>query len=204
MVLEFTRVQKNHSKYLCKCDCGTIKEIMSSSLTLGRTTSCGCYSREMSKKRPCNFQTHGLSKKNERLFTIWVSMRGRCFNKENQDYKRWGARGITVCDEWLNYENFYYWAIENGYADNLSIDRIDNDGNYEPLNCRWSTKKDQANNRRNNRYITINGETKTLSQWYDICDIDRNTVQSRVYYLKWDYVKALTTPPRKKEKRQGV
>jgi len=190
-VIKHSRVVKGHSRYICQCSCGNIKEVSGATLINNRIRSCGCL--------PSNFQTHGLSKNNKKLFSTWVRMKSRCLKKSNPDYFRYGGRGIKVCEEWINgFPAFYEWAINNGYADNLEIDRIDNNGNYEPSNCKWSTKKEQANNRRNNRLVTINGETKTFSQWVDIYGINPNTASSRVYTFGWDYVKAIITPARKK------
>lgn len=101
-----------------------------------------------------------------RLYQIWIMMRARCNNpKDHSGYADYGGRGITICPEWGKFTVFYEWATANGYSDDLTIDRIDNDGNYEPGNCRWANWVEQANNKRNNRFIVINNEKKTLSQW---------------------------------------
>lgn len=129
-----------------------------------------------------------------RLYTIWVDMKDRCFNKNGKAYRNYGQRNITVCDEWKhNFRSFKQWALSNGYTDKLTIDRINNDGNYEPSNCRWVDNIVQQNNKRNNHYITYKGETKTLSQWSKIIGIPKDTLRRRIVNLKWSIDKALTT-----------
>ena len=133
-------------------------------------------------------------KRRERLLNIWRAMRRRCCNLNDKAYPEYGGRGIIICDEWLNgFEIFKEWAINNGYNDSLSLDRIDVNGNYCPKNCRWITPKEQNRNRRNNKYITINGEKKVLSEWCEIYNIDYKLCHARIFKLKWDPLKALTT-----------
>lgn len=155
----------NHfTRWNCICDCGTKKEVNANSLLSGRSTSCGCYSKEVSKKvMSNNFKTHGDSK--TRLYKIWAGMKKRCNNVNALNYDDYGGRGIEICDEWCDYNSFKEWAIKNEYNDSLSIDRIDVNGNYEPQNCRWVNNKGQANNRRTSVYITYNGETHTIAEW---------------------------------------
>lgn len=122
---------------------------------------------------------HGLCK--TRLYRIFGNIKQRCYYKNNKDYKNYGGRGIIVCDEWLkDFKKFYDWAINNGYQDGLTIDRINNDGNYEPSNCRWITKKAQSRNNRNNRIITYKGETHCLIEWSEILKIPYPTLRSRI------------------------
>lgn len=133
--------------WLCQCDCGNITIVEGCALKNGNTKSCGCYRMELLKH---NFVIH--NKTNTRLFRIWDGMKTRCYNHKSNRYKNYGGRGIKICDEWLNdFMSFYNWAVSNGYNDNLSIDRVNNNGNYEPSNCRWATAKEQANNRTNNK-----------------------------------------------------
>ena len=127
-----------------------------------------------------------------KLYKAWHSMIDRCDNPKNKWYMRYGGRGIVVCDEWKKYVSFAIWSLNNGYEEGLSIDRKDNDGNYSPTNCRWVSIKTQQNNRCSNRLITINGETKTVSEWADKYDINYNTVLQRMKY-GMNPVTALTT-----------
>lgn len=121
-----------------------------------------------------------MRKGRKRILGILKGMKQRCYNPNCEKYPRYGGRGITVCDEWRNNpQAFYDWSMENGYADDLTIDRINNDGNYEPSNCRWATAKQQNNNRTHKTY-TYNGETKTLSQWADKLGVCDQTLYSRL------------------------
>lgn len=117
----------------------------------------------------------------DRLYKIYQGMKERCYNKNKSNYKNYGGRGIVICDEWLkDYKTFKKWALNNGYSNNLTIDRIDNNGNYEPNNCRWATFKQQQNNKRNNHYIEYNGETKTLKEWSEYYNLNVDTLRSRL------------------------
>lgn len=177
--------------WLCQCECGNIKIVRGDSLKQGLTLSCGCLHKN-AVKNACkiNFLKHGLSK--TRINNIWFDMKARCYNKESINYKNYGGRGITVCNEWKNdFLAFYNWAIKNGYNDTFSIDRINVNGNYYPDNCRWVDIKTQSNNRRNNHLITYNGITHTLSEWAEIKGIKVSTLTMRLKHYGWSIEKSL-------------
>lgn len=178
--------------WLCVCECGNELITTTDNLRSGDTQSCGCYNKERTIQ---THQKHGLRYK--KLYAIHQSIKARCYNKNNKQYKDYGGRGIKVCDEWLGEhgaENFIKWALSNGYADNLTIDRVNNNKGYSPDNCRWATPKEQGNNTRRNHYITYNGETHTLSQWAEIKNIKRGTLNSRINKYHWEIERALCTP----------
>lgn len=185
---------KKGAYWLCKCDCGNTKIAKCSSLLKGKTKSCGClYKDKIVKHRMCNTL----------LYKSYKNMVTRCFNKSCKAYEDYGGRGITVCEEWLGTsgsKNFITWAISSGYNELLTIDRIDVNGNYEPSNCKWATRKEQNNNKRNNHLITYNNETYNLSQWAERLNIKRATLANRLIKRKWSIEKALTTPVRKLRK----
>ena len=166
--------------YVCQCDCGNVKVVRADALISGATKSCGCIKKEQDKANLAANHSHKMS--GTRIYETWQDMKRRCYNKQNARYDRYGGRGITVCDEWLNnFQSFYDWAISNGYSDDLTIDRIDNDGNYEPSNCRWSTVKEQCNNRSSNINITIGNATKSLMSWCEIFNVDYKKVHARYH-----------------------
>lgn len=152
VVIEKTK-HKGKLVWECKCDCGNTTYQVAYYLEHGRSKSCGCLSKE---RRTRGFNTtHGLKHTNPRIYRIWKNMRSRCSNSNLPEYHNYGGRGIEVCELWSDYREFYDWSINNGYDDKLSIDRINNDGNYEPNNCRWSDRTGQARNKRNT--VRING-----------------------------------------------
>lgn len=157
--------EKKHGKisYLCKCDCGEVRVVTADTLLNGRSMSCGCLQKDIVSQ---NETTHGMT--HERIYAIYYNMRNRCCNPNDDRYKDYGGRGISICPEWLDKDgfiNFCNWSMKNGYTDELSIDRINVDGNYEPSNCRWATNEEQANNKRNCIYFTFFGVTKNLKEW---------------------------------------
>lgn len=175
---------------VCRCDCGETRAVQTNSVLLGRSRSCGCYMREQTSKAT---RTHGES--GTRLYKAWNSMISRCETPSQTSFKHYGGRGISVCEEWHSFGVFKEWAISNGYETGLTLDRIDNNGNYCPTNCRWVTKKEQANNRRSSRYVTLSGTTHTLSEWADITGINPSTIAWRIRH-GWSDEEILNTPVR--------
>lgn len=158
--------------YLCKCDCGNIIPASINRLKNGHTKSCGCLKDEVKQNIGSLNRKYKIS--NKRLYSIYKVMTRRCLDSTDMRYKDYGGRGITICDEWMGekgFDNFCEWSISNGYKENLTIDRINVDGNYEPNNCRWITNKEQQNNRRNCHYIEYDGKTYTVTQWSEILNI---------------------------------
>ena len=184
VVIKLSHVKKE-SYWLCKCECGNIKTVRIGSLRSGNTKSCGCLNTEMTILRNKKMSKYDVST-NDKLYWAWNHMLQRCFKDYENNKKYYKDRGITVCDEWKeNFLAFREWSLNNGYKENLSLDRIDNNGNYEPKNCRWTTKEEQSNNTRSVRLIEYKGEIKSISQWARIFGIDRKTIS---YRLKnnWD------------------
>lgn len=173
----------------CKCDCGKTITVLGASLRKGHTKSCGCKREIMISD---SLKTHGMT--NTRIFKIWNRMNQRCAKPYISSYKYYGGRGITVCKEWKNdFQKFYEWSLKNGYADNLTIDRIDNNLGYSPENCRWITRKENCRNKRNNRLITFEGETKTISEWAELYNMPFSRLYGRIN-KGWDIERALKTP----------
>lgn len=188
-VVKFYGIKNHKAMFECICECGNTTIAQGQLLRRGTTKSCGCLLRETREK--CR-KTHGMT--DTHLYGVWCTMKSRCHNPKSQRYELYGGRGIEVCEEWRNsFETFYEWAIANGYKDGLTIDRIDVDKDYRPDNCRWATVKQQQNNRRNNRLIEYNGETRTLHEWSDKLNIKYGTLH---YRLKagWSIEKAFSTP----------
>lgn len=167
----------------CQCDCGKMIIVRARSLKLGKTKSCGCI---------VNTQ-NGLS--HTKQYVVWKQMISRCQNIYDQAYNDYGGRGINVCPEWQGehgFENFYKWCEESGRTDNLTIDRINVNGNYEPSNCRWATMKEQQNNRRDNHFLDFMGEKRTIAEWSEITGINAGTIRSRLK-LGWSIEDTLET-----------
>ena len=174
--LKDTNTRKTY--WICQCDCGNVKAVRSDSLLSDAIRSCGCLKKEQDKINLIKNHSHKMS--GTRIYSEWQDMKGRCYNMHNARYHRYGGRGITVCDEWKNsFEAFYEWALKNGYSDELTIDRIDNDSNYCPENCRWSTIKEQCRNRSTNIQITIGNCTRSLTEWCEIFNVDYKKVYAR-------------------------
>lgn len=191
------RTENNHRgnvMWKCICECGNEKIVSRNCLNQGITKSCGCLLKEA---RHSNTRKHGKTK--TRLYRIWAKMKERCNNPKTKSFVYYGGRGITICEEWLNdFQAFYDWSMANGYSDNLSIDRIDVNGNYEPGNCRWADTKTQANNKTTNRYITLNNKTQTLQQWSKETGINHSTIQVRIDEMGWTKEQAIKSQVRGK------
>lgn len=172
----------------CKCECGNETDVITSVLKSGQSKSCGCYSLECSRKR---MTKHGMSE--TRVYKIWKDMIQRCTNKNNKNYEDYGGRGIKVCDEWLDFLNFYEWATINGYEDGLTLDRINTDNSYCPENCRWVDMFVQANNKRTTVMIEAAGITRSLHNWARIVGINPMTLYNRIE-LGFSPEEALFTP----------
>lgn len=192
VISEAGRAKNGAKKWRCLCDCGNEHFVITGNLLNNSVRSCGCYRKEYVRNK--NY-VHGKSQ--TRLHGIWRGIKQRCFNPNENCFDSYGGRGITICKEWKDdFQAFYDWAINNGYADNLSIDRIDVNGNYEPSNCRWADNKTQANNKTSSNLLTMNGETHTVSEWAEITGIDRKTISDRIARFGWSAERALTVKAR--------
>lgn len=179
----------NHSKWACLCDCGGVKTVIGYNLKSGAIQSCGCLRSENAGNLN---KTHGGS--NSRLYSIYCNMISRTENPRASAYGVYGGRGIAICQEWrCGFSAFRKWALANGYRDDLSIDRIENDKGYFPENCRWVKMIDQFNNRRSNRLLSFSGETKTIAEWARHLSIKRQTLYSRLN-AGWAVERALSAP----------
>ena len=163
-----------HRKWLCLCDCGNTREVFQDRLAKGGVVSCGCWQKEVTTKRQT---THGMSK--TKVHFAWKALLSRCENKNNPAWKHYGERGITVCDRWHSFENFLDDMGDIPF-DGAEIDRIDNDAGYSPENCRWATRSEQCNNTRQNVFVTICGETKTVAQWAKASGVADRTIRNRL------------------------
>lgn len=176
-------------RWMCHCDCGKNIIVWAGNLISGHTQSCGCQHLE---KLANGNPKHNI--RHTRVYSIWCGIIARCENPNSEYYDKYGGRGIKMCEEWRNNPlSFYEWSMSHGYDDKLSIDRMDNDGNYEPSNCRWSNRTEQANNTSRNHYITYNGNTMTIAQWARETGIANGAIADRLS-RGWDVSLALTTP----------
>ena len=179
---------KNFSQFKCMCDCGNEIVIRASKLKNGHTKSCGCFHKEQLSKRN---KKHGLSDSTE--YKTWSHIRDRCYNKNNKDYRYYGGRGIKACDRWLGEKGFENFLADMGKkpSPKHSIDRIDNNRDYTPENCRWATLLEQANNKNWNVFLTYNNKTQTIAQWARELNVHVELLYGRKK-LGWDDIDILT------------
>ena len=172
LYIDENRVNTKHTYWICECVCGKKRSLQTHQLTTGKVTSCGCQNL---RKKKSNIIAH-----NHRLYNLYNSMLGRCYNPKCINYKYYGAKGISVCDEWKNsFETFVVWANQNGYNDTLSIDRIDNSKGYNPENCRWVEMREQYINKKYTALYTHNGITLTMKEWCDVLDFSYVLAKTR-------------------------
>jgi len=176
------RVENNkhkQSQWLCQCECGNMTTVNICHLKSGNTKSCGCLQKERVREVHLK-HSHACKNKKSRIYYIWISMINRCNNSNNKYYKSYGGRGIRVCEAWLRFENFL--ADMGEKPNSMSLDRVDNNGNYGPENCRWSTNKEQQRNTRSNRLITIDSITKPLVEWCNFYNINYHKIYMRLHH----------------------
>lgn len=209
-IIGFERIEQEYYNtrtarwnWICRCDCGNIISAVPSTVRNGHTQSCGCYKRDMTVEYNKKAKiVHGG--RGDRLYHIWRGMKQRCHSETCKNYEQWGARGIAVCAEWReDYAAFRSWALSNGYSDDLSIDRIDVNGNYCPENCRWATATEQARNKRNNTYVEYLGVNKTIAEWADAQGIPYGSLYRRLFYDGWSVERALTEPIHENNNTRG-
>lgn len=183
---------RQKARWRCICDCGREVEVFGYNLSNGNTTSCGCLRVE---RVIAASTTHGQSY--SRLYSIWKNMHTRCENPHSTHYDNYGGRGISVCEEWHDFANFMQWAERTGYREDLTLDRIDVNEGYNPVNCRWITMREQNRNKHNNINITYHGVTRCLSDWAATLGINMKTLWHRIFRYHWDVERAFTTPVQK-------
>ena len=193
-------IGRNNSRAIiwrCKCDCGAETKATTSQLKSGAIKSCGCYQRDILSGKSTS---HGMSR--TRIYRIWQDAKTRCNNPNTPYYFKYGGRGIKLTEQWNDFEPFMKWALANGYQDNLTLDRIDVNGNYEPDNCRWITNREQQFNKRTNHYLAFDGKTQTITQWAEELNMNPKTLQARIMDYHWLTEKALTTPVKARIRRE--
>lgn len=189
-------IDDNRQHWLCACDCGNETSVRGESLKSGAIKSCGCLSVEVATERMRELSTtHGMSGKP--IYNVWLSMKARCENKNNTTYKYYGGRGISVCKKWIDSFESFYEDVGDPPTVNHTLDRVNNNGNYEPKNVRWVTMKEQSRNRRSNFLITHDGKTMTATEWGELLGIRGALIRQRIKRDGWSVKRALTTPAKK-------
>lgn len=179
VVLEAGRDKHKNVLWKCVCECGNVSFATTHDLESGHTRSCGCLRSEVTTSK--NTRNRSTKRSNDiHLYNVWAAMKQRCCNSNHARYKDYGGRGITLCNQWMDYEPFYEWAMANGYRRGLDIDRINNDAGYSPDNCRFITRQQNCRNKRDNRYITLFGTTRVLQEWCDIFGLDSKVISHRI------------------------
>ena len=177
-VIERDATHKSRPYWICKCVCGNTVSVRADLLKSGNTKACGCL---------YNKHNQALQGNHSRIYSIYHDIKKRCYNAKCKSYKFYGAKGITICDEWLGdngFINFYNWSVKNGYSDKLSIDRIKSNMPYSPNNCRWAEWGIQANNKSNKLFVTYNCKTQTLANWCRELNLNYSKVRQRMYHNK--------------------
>lgn len=202
----FTVVGKSPEKvygkpgWTCHCDCGSIRHLTRTALKGGAIQSCGCYRLEILRENALRTKTHGRTR--TYIFGAWRSMIDRCTKESHPAYHKYGGRGIAVCDRWLNSSVAFIEDMGERPTSDYSLDRIDNNGNYEPGNCRWATRTQQARNVRRNRYLEHRGESRCIGEWAEIYGLCRTVIRNRLV-CGWSVEEALTTPVRPSKPRSA-
>ena len=186
---------------LCRCECGRVKYVARQHLKSGASRMCqSCALNMRYKNTPREeLKCYKDGRLEDPLYQAWWSMKSRCLNPKHRSYPRYGGRGITICDEWLDFPTFRQWASEHNWQKGLQIDRVDNDGNYCPENCRFVTPKENANNRSNCRMLTFNGKTQSVSKWADELGYEPNVIYLRLR-MGWPVERTLTAPVQHKKR----
>lgn len=191
-----------HSAWLCRCDCGNKKTVVLQNLKSGGVRSCGCLNKEIAPERGRRSKIGERSKIHgdfgTKLYGVWAAMKRRCFNPNAAYYADYGGRGITVCDEWLEYPAFKEWAITTGYAEGMSIERIDVDKGYSPSNCAWIPLKEQNRNKRLTIHLDYQGRSYTIKELSELTGLSERTIEGR-YRRGWDIEKIVSTPKQKNQ-----
>lgn len=202
LVIERSHMKCRTFHWLCQCDCGRVTHVPAARLKNGRTKSCGCLRTELFVKRSTK---HGHAKNYKRSPTLgtWDNMLKRCLDTDNHAYNDYGGRGIKVCDRWLKFENFLEDMGEKPDP-SLQLERIDNDGHYEPGNCEWATRAAQSRNRRSNHRIPFNGKLETVTDVADMIGMNRMTLFNRILTRGWSVERAIQTPVRKTQSKARI